>query len=184
MADAFKPIRSYRVDLLKGIPLKKNLRLYRNKVLQFVARKVLLTPHLRIVLQKLRGVKFQDARKVFIGEDVFIDEVFPELVTVGCNVMITEGVMIFTHLYDPTYSGHAMKVKPIKIEDDVFIGARSIILNGVTLGRGCVVGAASVVTRDVLPNVVVAGNPARQVGVRGMQDSTLLPGSDDVCSLQ
>lgn len=52
---------------------------------------------------------------------------------------------------------------PIVIEDDVFIGMQSLILKGVTIGRGSVVGAGSVVTRYVPPGVVVAGNPATVV---------------------
>jgi acetyltransferase-like isoleucine patch superfamily enzyme len=61
---------------------------------------------------------------------------------------------------------------PVYIEDDVFIGMSAIILKGVRLGAGCVVGAGSVVTRDVAPSTVVAGNPAQVVpGVRG-QGST------------
>ena len=50
---------------------------------------------------------------------------------------------------------------PIVIEDDVWIGARSTILKGVRIGRGAVVAAASVVTRDVEPFTLVAGNPAK-----------------------
>lgn len=53
---------------------------------------------------------------------------------------------------------------PIRIEDGVWIGAGAIILPGVTIGRKSVVGAGSVVTRDVPPFTVVAGNPARRIG--------------------
>lgn len=56
---------------------------------------------------------------------------------------------------------------PITVEDDVFIGMNSIVLKGVTLGRGCVVGAGSVVSRSVAPGTIVAGNPARVVGEVG-----------------
>lgn len=53
--------------------------------------------------------------------------------------------------------------RPVVIEDDVFIGMNSLVLKGVRLGAGCVVGAGSVVARDVPPRTVVAGNPARPV---------------------
>lgn len=52
----------------------------------------------------------------------------------------------------------------IRIEDGVWIGAGAIILAGVTIGKKSVVGAGSVVTKDVPPFTVVAGNPARQIG--------------------
>lgn len=51
----------------------------------------------------------------------------------------------------------------IVIEDDVFLGARSIVLKGVTIGAGTVVGAGSVVSRNLPPGVVAAGNPARVI---------------------
>ncbi|MDV6233175.1 acyltransferase [Rhodococcus cercidiphylli] len=52
----------------------------------------------------------------------------------------------------------------IRIGSDVFIGARSIILKGVSIGEGAVIGAGSVVTSDVLPAQIVAGSPARVIG--------------------
>lgn len=56
---------------------------------------------------------------------------------------------------------------PVEIEDDVFVGARAIILKGVKVGAGSVVGAGAVVTSDVPSSAVVAGNPARCIGMVG-----------------
>ena len=55
-------------------------------------------------------------------------------------------------------------IRPVTIEDNVWIGGRSIIMPGVTIGEGSVVSAGSVVTADVPPYTVVAGNPARRTG--------------------
>jgi acetyltransferase-like isoleucine patch superfamily enzyme len=52
---------------------------------------------------------------------------------------------------------------PIEIGDHVWIGARAMVLKGVTIGDGAVVAAASVVTKDVAPGTLVAGSPARYV---------------------
>jgi acetyltransferase-like isoleucine patch superfamily enzyme len=55
------------------------------------------------------------------------------------------------------------EVRPIVIEDNVWIGSRSVVFPGITIGQGSIVAAASVVTGDVPPNTLVAGNPARKV---------------------
>jgi acetyltransferase-like isoleucine patch superfamily enzyme len=52
---------------------------------------------------------------------------------------------------------------PIKIEDDVWIGFNSTILKGITIGKGAIIGASSVVTKDIPPGVTVVGNPAKVV---------------------
>lgn len=62
---------------------------------------------------------------------------------------------------------------PITVEDDVWIGAQACILPGVTIGRGSVIGAGSVVTRDVPPGVVAAGNPCRVL--RKIDEEDTLP---------
>lgn len=85
---------------------------------------------------------------------------------IGNNVNISHYTLIqtLTHDYNsPVFQAFA---SPVEICDDVWIGARAIILPGVKLGKGCVVGAGSVVTRDVPDYAVVAGSPAKQVATR------------------
>jgi acetyltransferase-like isoleucine patch superfamily enzyme len=62
---------------------------------------------------------------------------------------------------------------PVKICEDAWIGAGATILKGVTIGRGAIVAAASVVTRDVAPYAVVAGCPAKMMRMRGTVDQIL-----------
>jgi acetyltransferase-like isoleucine patch superfamily enzyme len=62
--------------------------------------------------------------------------------------------------FDP---GHHVQIAPIELADGVWVGARALILKGVTIGTGAVVGAGSVVTKDVPPYTVVGGNPARVI---------------------
>ena len=53
--------------------------------------------------------------------------------------------------------------KPITLEDDVWIGANTVVCGGVTIGRGSVIGAGSVVTKDIPENVIAVGNPCRVI---------------------
>lgn len=62
----------------------------------------------------------------------------------------------------------------VQIQDDVWIGARAIILRGVVVGRGAVVGAGSIVSKSVPPYAIVVGNPARVVGFRFDVDEIIL----------
>ena len=91
-------------------------------------------------------------------------------IIIGNNVLIGSGCLITdsdSHPMDwkERINGGENKTSwsGIVIEDNVFIGARSIVLKGVTIGEGAVVGAGSVVTKDVPANTVVAGNPAKLI---------------------
>ncbi|MEW6233122.1 MAG: acyltransferase, partial [Chloroflexota bacterium] len=93
-------------------------------------------------------------------------------VTIGDRVRIGAGVNIVSHNHvfddpDVPIMDQGQELSPIVIEDDVWMGVRVTVLPGVTIGLGSVVGAGSVVTRDVPPHAVVAGVPARRIGDRG-----------------
>ncbi|MDH3026960.1 DapH/DapD/GlmU-related protein [Gordonia alkanivorans] len=63
--------------------------------------------------------------------------------------------------------------KPVVIGDDVWIGARVIILPGVTVGRGCVIGAGSVVAKDIPEYTIAAGNPCRVIRNREQNSNSV-----------
>jgi acetyltransferase-like isoleucine patch superfamily enzyme len=91
-----------------------------------------------------------------------------ERIEIGNYVLIGSGCLITdsdAHALDPLERRRSggYKTAPIIIEDDVFIGTRSIILKGVRIGRGSVIGAGSVVTRNIPPMVIAAGNPCQVV---------------------
>jgi maltose O-acetyltransferase len=85
---------------------------------------------------------------------------------VGSNVSVSPEVAILTASHQVDHPQFGVEVRRVVIEDHVWIGTRATILPGVTLGRGCVVAAGAVVTRDAPPLTIVAGVPARPVGVR------------------
>lgn len=84
---------------------------------------------------------------------------------IGRRVIVGNQVMILTagHKFEEGEDRTAVTLAPVRIHDDVWIGSRAVILGGVTIGRGAVVGAGAVVTRDVPPACLVAGVPARFV---------------------
>lgn len=116
------------------------------------------------------GTRKKDAR-IIIGDNVGMSGttiVADKEVLIGDNVLIGANVSIVDTDFHPTgildrrYSIDC-DARPIHIGKNVFIGMSSIILKGVTIGDYAVIGAGSVVTKDVPPKAVVAGNPAKVI---------------------
>ena len=93
-----------------------------------------------------------------------------EKIVIGNNVNVGANTVIMDTDFHPLdadarrLDSAPAQTAPIVIEDDVFIGMNCLILKGVTLGQASVIGAGSVVTKDVPPHAIAAGNPARQIG--------------------
>jgi acetyltransferase-like isoleucine patch superfamily enzyme len=84
-------------------------------------------------------------------------------VAVGANTIITDSDFHTLDWKQRRLESSGGRTAGVVIEDDVFIGMNCLVLKGVTIGQGTVVGAGSVVSMEVPPNVIVAGNPARMV---------------------
>lgn len=101
-----------------------------------------------------------------INHDVFIlghDNIeIGSYVVLSARCMLLDAGLDKSEFLDKAFPKHVSG--PIKIEDGVWIGSGAIILAGVTIGRKAIIGAGSVVTRDVPSHSVVAGNPAKIIG--------------------
>jgi acetyltransferase-like isoleucine patch superfamily enzyme len=125
---------------------------------------------------------FAHGGEIEIGNDCYIGESTKiwsaKKIHIGNRVLISHNVNIFDSLTHPISAserhqqflkivseGHPKRVDlseaPVFIHDDVWVGAMSIVLKGITIGEGAIVGAGSVVTKDVPPWTIVAGNPAK-----------------------
>lgn len=103
-------------------------------------------------------------KNLHIGRSSFLGRVLIALhdeVIIGDNVCINDGVEILTASHDVTDPEWKHVKAKIIIEDYAWIGTGAMLLPGVTIGKGAVVGARAVVTKSVLPGVIVAGNPAK-----------------------
>lgn len=94
----------------------------------------------------------------------------PQLISIGNNVKVAADVYfccgdVLHMLYnDMTPGGYKHHWAEIEVGNNVFIGARSIIMYGIHIGNNVVIAAGSVVTKDVSDGTVVGGNPARVIG--------------------
>lgn len=114
--------------------------------------------------------------KVSVGENTYINH-HSELIakkskiSIGNNVLIGMYSIITTTSHDTSPKAIPIRkqeetYKDVTIEDDVWLGARVIVLQGVRIGKGAVVAAGAVVTKDVEPNTVVGGVPAKLIKKR------------------
>lgn len=125
---------------------------------------------------------FAHGGRITIGEYCYIGEQSyiwsAKNILIGNRVLISHNVNIFDNITHPISAsarhdqfksiitiGHPKSLdlseQPVIIGDDVWVGCLSIILKGVTIGEGAIIGAGSIVTKDVPPYTIVAGNPAK-----------------------
>ncbi|MCK1994744.1 galactoside O-acetyltransferase [Peribacillus muralis] len=105
---------------------------------------------------------------IFVGENFYanfnLTIVDDTTVIIGDNVLFAPNVVISTtgHPVDPDLRNTGqMYAFPVTIEDNVWIGSGVIINPGITIGKNSIIGAGSVVTKDIPPNVIAVGNPCK-----------------------
>lgn len=108
----------------------------------------------KIVDYKIGNVKHHNSE---------IDGLIPQMVEIGDDFISAPGSMILAH--DASLYNHIRhhRVEKTTIGNKVFLGANAIVMPGITVGDGAIIGAGSIVTKDVKAFTVVAGNPARYI---------------------
>jgi acetyltransferase-like isoleucine patch superfamily enzyme len=111
--------------------------------------------------KKSRSIKYTIGNKKHHNSR--IDELMPQYVTIGDNFISAPGSIVLSHDTSTVLHSGKFRIEKTIIGDNVFLGANSVIMPGVTIGNGVIVGAGAIVTKDVPANLVVAGNPARVI---------------------
>jgi maltose O-acetyltransferase len=153
-------------NIFKILDIKK-------KILKPLAKFI---PHSKLRILFLRLCGYSIGRDVFIGEDLIIsDELHDKNVIIGNRASIAPRVTLVT-----SSGPNSSRIRPyvkvvngcVRIEQDAWIGTGSIILPNITIGKGAVVGAGAVVTKDVPPYTVVVGVPASAIKKLEVEDET------------
>ena len=168
----FDPMLRYRCKRVgEGVYFESTFPLIMGYGDIYIGNRLGLSGHVSLVV----SYKANPNPTIEIGDDVYLGfGVFlscADRITIGDRVLIAHGVSIYdnnNHPIDPKARKENRPIgkidfQPVIIEEDAWIGAKATILKGVTIGRGAVVATESVVTRDVPPMTVVAGNPAKVV---------------------
>ena len=130
------------------------------KITHLAARlRLLIDPGYYPAYLRRQGVRIgENSVIIFPG---YIDGRLPYLLEIGSNVIVSRMVTILTHDAATAYAGDLIKVGRVRIFDHCFIGANATILCNVKIGPDSIVGAGSVVTRDIPAGEIWGGNPAR-----------------------
>lgn len=123
---------------------------------------VFSAPVIPIRLELRAGAVLRIGEQCFINDGVWLG--CTRQLTIGRRVLFGPGVRVIDNDYHGLYLRRTLPpARPITIEDDAWLASGCLVLPGVTIGRGAVVAAGAVVTHDVAPFTVVAGNPAHPV---------------------
>lgn len=142
------PIHSIRRYLYKNI---YNMRICRNVVIY--GRCEFRAPY-----------NIEIGTGTIIGDNCLLDG--RNGIVIGENVNFSTGVWIWTEQHDPQCQYFSCKGAPVIIKDRAWVSCRTIILPGVTIGKGAVIAAGAVVTKNVEPYSIYAGVPAKKIGMR------------------
>ncbi|MEQ3633715.1 DapH/DapD/GlmU-related protein [Thalassolituus sp.] len=174
----FLPLYIYRTMIIQLSNLLPDVRIFgygRWFIYKYILRlkighKCIFKPGVDIPVDGFRNITIGDVS--YINKGVRFD-CKEASITIGSRVLVGSFTSFHTgsHAIELDENGlRPFTCKPIVVEDEVWLGANVVVLSGITIGRGAVVAAGSVVTKDIPPNTLMAGVPAKIIRVINISD--------------
>lgn len=163
----YHPYLFFYFTVKNGLFVKRHSDIHKIKRIKF-GKNVSLGYNTRITFHQQNSEK-----KLFIGDNVYICNrtsfIVGDRITIGENVLIASDVCFISHNhgFDPElsipYKNQELTYKQINVKEGTWIGEKAIILPGVTIGKKCIIGAGSVVTKNIPDYSIAVGNPAKVI---------------------
>lgn len=164
-----KLLRVLYIVFAKRLPVSYHCN-FAKKIRCFFAKRIIKRCGENVNIE--HGAVFSDLIEIGDNSGIGVNCEINGSVKIGKNVMMGPEVVIYTsnHSFKDinipmNEQGYSLE-NPVEIEDDVWIGRRVIILDGVKIGKGSIIGAGSIVTKSIEPYSIVGGNPAKVIKSR------------------
>ena len=164
---SYKNIRGFYLFFINSIVLNIPIQYLRMLLLYIFA----LNKTINFKINVLYKVRILNPHAINFGKNIRINRGVVldgrgAKINIGNNVDIAMDSIIWTLSHDPSSPNHSTYAKSVTIEDYAWVGARSIIMPGVKIGKGAVIASGSVVTKDVPEMAIFGGNPAKFIKMR------------------
>lgn len=136
------------------------------KIILKLASKLPMPGGIRGKMISWGGVKIQDIHHISIGDGTILDTLNPCGIQLDKWVTITMNCVILSHFYDTSKKGRIWKFGNVHLKEGAFLGAGTIVCAPVTIGKWSIVGAGSVVTKNIPDYEIWGGNPAHFIKIR------------------
>jgi len=141
------------------------IRMFFVRLYMTVGKNSFVSMHVKLLNLQIKKDQIIIGNNCMINPGVLLDGRLGKII-IKNNVDISRDTYIYTAQHDPHSDYHEIKFGDVIIEDYTWIASRVTILPNTVIGKGAVIACGSVVTKDVMPNDIVGGIPARKIGVR------------------
>ncbi len=164
--DTGKSEEIYHFEHRLGKVFRENPRRIFAFLLDYLASVLPLSSHQKAGIQRFCGIRIQDPGNIRLGTSVYLERLAPERVEIGRNVTIGDRVKVLAHYVEASVEGCYYRTGRVAVEDDVYLGAGTVIANNITIGKGTVVMPGTLLVSDVPPQTIIGGFPPEVLGKR------------------